>query len=211
MFKKGFTIAEILVTLGILGVVAALTLPQLQQNMAMQALEKQTFKFYTQLSKAFDLYKAENDLDSIDYKIFKPSNFITKYFDVEENCNPMENCLPKEYTNIKGSVFSPHDLFSSYSVYKLTDGTVFSISNSPYIVFDVNGKKGPNKIGYDLWVVKAFEDGSIEDTYINETTHETKDSNERNKDIDKGFEACNSFGYNGCFGHFKRNGFKFDY
>ncbi len=32
MFKKGFTLAEVLITLGIIGIIAAMTIPTLLQN-----------------------------------------------------------------------------------------------------------------------------------------------------------------------------------
>ena len=43
--KKGFTLAEVLITLGIIGVVAAMTMPTLIQNHQKRSLEVATQKF----------------------------------------------------------------------------------------------------------------------------------------------------------------------
>lgn len=53
--KRAFTLAEVLITLGVIGVVAALTLPSLIQK----STEKETVvalkKFYSESSQAFSL------------------------------------------------------------------------------------------------------------------------------------------------------------
>jgi len=45
--KKGFTLAEVLITLGIIGVVAAMTIPTLMTKYAKQRTETQLVKFYS--------------------------------------------------------------------------------------------------------------------------------------------------------------------
>ena len=80
--KKGFTLAEVLITIGILGVIAAVTLPALNTNLSKSQLEVQTRKFYTQFSKALDLYKVDNETDSISDTDFNTNEFVRKYFDL---------------------------------------------------------------------------------------------------------------------------------
>ena len=58
--KSGFTLAEVLITLGIIGVVAAMTLPTLIQKHQKRVLEKQFIKAYSLISQAAK--KAEADL-----------------------------------------------------------------------------------------------------------------------------------------------------
>lgn len=59
--KKGFTLAEVLITLGIIGVVAALTMPTLIANYQKTAIKSQFKKSYSVLQQA--LLKAQADLD----------------------------------------------------------------------------------------------------------------------------------------------------
>jgi len=58
--KQAFTLAEVLITLGIIGVVAAMTLPTLIQKHQKRVLEKQFIKAYSLISQAAK--KAEADL-----------------------------------------------------------------------------------------------------------------------------------------------------
>src|SRR5574344_2134144 len=64
MDKKAFTLAEVLIVLGIIGIVAALTIPTLMQNSQDRQLVSGLLKFNTELQQAVDLWK--NDIDCHD-------------------------------------------------------------------------------------------------------------------------------------------------
>lgn len=49
---KGFTLAEVLITLGIIGVVAAMTIPTLMVNLRAEKLKSQFEKTYADLNVA---------------------------------------------------------------------------------------------------------------------------------------------------------------
>lgn len=70
MNKKGFTLAEILITLGIIGVVAALTIPIMVQNITEEKYKTAAKKTYSTLYQASVQAKEDNggDLASADYK-----------------------------------------------------------------------------------------------------------------------------------------------
>ena len=54
MYKKGFTLAEVLVTLGIIGVVAAMTFPHLIQGYEKIVLQTQLKKFVNSFTRAYN-------------------------------------------------------------------------------------------------------------------------------------------------------------
>ena len=58
--KSAFTLAEVLITLGIIGVVAAITLPSLIQRNIEKQRVAQLKKAYSELSQAYNLAIAEN-------------------------------------------------------------------------------------------------------------------------------------------------------
>lgn len=58
--KKGFTLAEVLVTLGIIGIVAAMTLPTLVANYRKNVAVNKLKKFYTTMSQATNMAIALN-------------------------------------------------------------------------------------------------------------------------------------------------------
>ena len=51
-YKKAFTLAEVLITLGIIGVVAAMTLPSLIQRNNNKVVETRLKKFYSAINQA---------------------------------------------------------------------------------------------------------------------------------------------------------------
>ena len=57
--KAAFTLAEVLITLGIIGVVAALTLPGLLAEYSKLVVETKLKKFYSQINQAIQLSEAE--------------------------------------------------------------------------------------------------------------------------------------------------------
>ena len=59
MNKKGFTLAEVLITLGIIGVVAAMTLPTLIQNYRKHEVETKLAKVYSVVNQAIKLSTVE--------------------------------------------------------------------------------------------------------------------------------------------------------
>ncbi len=242
--KKAFTLAEVLITLGIIGVVAALTLPSVVQNYQKRSLEVATQKFYSVMSQAIKQYMADEGVDDLRNTSLACSripgtdeetcdspeainsirNFAIKYLSIVKTCE-QENCFASKYVTIadhsEGVIQS--DVASLDFV--LADGDVVRMlyfnSDSPInLTVDVNGKKGPNKVGYDLWTMSIFYDGTIDESWLNPECKKNKDLCYFQEDIDKlrdiRFKYCvgdeqYSSHYGGCFGHFLENGFKFDY
>ena len=65
--KAAFTLAEVLITLGIIGVVAAMTMPTLIANYQKQVATTRLKKFYTTYSQAYNQSKNDNyDIDGAD-------------------------------------------------------------------------------------------------------------------------------------------------
>lgn len=55
MFAKAFTLSEVLITLGIIGVVAALTMPWIIQKNANRVVETRLMKFYSEINQAVEM------------------------------------------------------------------------------------------------------------------------------------------------------------
>ena len=92
--KGAFTLAEVLITLGIIGVVAALTLPSLIQKYQDQVLENQLKKMYSTLSQGIQKAMADDGVTNFgDTELFQACNqwgkdsdtctqMVKKYFNV---------------------------------------------------------------------------------------------------------------------------------
>ena len=94
--RIGFTLAEVLVTLGIIGVVAALTIPTLITKYQ----EKQTvtrFKWiYSTLANAYTMAIAENG-SPVNWELNNKQDLaeiLSKYMRVAEKCYYKKGCLP---------------------------------------------------------------------------------------------------------------------
>ena len=80
----GFTLAEVLITLGVIGVVAAMTIPTLMTNLQNRKLESQFKEGYSILSQAFKSWQ-DDGLENRHY-----SRFMT-YFTGVTDCGDTDN------------------------------------------------------------------------------------------------------------------------
>lgn len=60
IFQNGFTLAEVLITLGVIGIVAALTIPNVTSNYRKKVVETRMAKFYTVINQAIRRSEADN-------------------------------------------------------------------------------------------------------------------------------------------------------
>ncbi|MDR1167910.1 MAG: type II secretion system GspH family protein [Heliobacteriaceae bacterium] len=168
-FKSGFTLAEVLITLGIIGVVASITMPALIANYEKKATLTQLKKTYSMLSQIAKL--AEVDYGSMDEwdTSLSAKNFAETYFvpylRTVKTCTAITDGCWRDngYYDLKNSKIT----VTPFSVV-LTDGTVVGfakpITNTPVIVVDVNGAKGRNRLGRDVFafLVLSRKNGYLE-------------------------------------------------
>ena len=78
MRKFGFTLAEVLITLGIIGVVSAITIPTLIQSYRNHVVETRLQKVYSVMNQA--IQRAEADYGAKELWDFEDPDFWNKYF-----------------------------------------------------------------------------------------------------------------------------------
>ena len=228
--RAAFTLAEVLITLGIIGIVAALTIPTLVKNFQDNVLKNQYKKMYSVLNQAIlntqtlngspikcfywdtgrkckEKCLLKNEFGSCiggyvcedtgkpipadqnglinECKIFRQKLF-TEVLKLSKMCidNAYEQgCLPADIRGIDkvkeendpnvqidpGTLFSDSRIKNSTSVYVLADGTylidVVKYTNDDYaypvFTFDINGHKGPNKWGYDIFSFQIIGNSNV--------------------------------------------------
>ena len=89
--KSAFTLAEVLITLAIIGVIASMTLPSLNSNVNTKTLETQTLKAYNALQNAAQRYLVENEVGSFEDMNFNSNEFIRKYNHHEKYIDYLKN------------------------------------------------------------------------------------------------------------------------
>ncbi len=73
----GFTLAEVLITLGIIGVVAAMTIPTIASRVTHKRLQAQFKKTYSDLNRAARAFYADTDIPIHDYDVYLKSGVDT--------------------------------------------------------------------------------------------------------------------------------------
>ena len=170
--KAAFTLAEVLITLGIIGVVAALTIPTLINNYQKKVLKTQFMKKYAEISQSVLLAKSETNGNFKSYCIQYDGNsyynteeckaMFDKYFKVVDRCKYKGDVLTYNkklaaHVDI-GALAKPTKL--------LSDGSCYDIKiNSRQLgfVFDMNGPdKGPNALGHDIFSFHVDENDYLQ-------------------------------------------------
>ncbi|MBR1753796.1 prepilin-type N-terminal cleavage/methylation domain-containing protein, partial [bacterium] len=190
---RGFTLAEVLITLGIIGVVAALTIPTLMQKTNDKEIISSVKKMYSTLSNAIQLSTAENG--TVDKWTFDPGvnaqsatefwEYIKDYFKIAEDCGTEgTGCYTEDgsiYTVGKGPNVKTNSYVTQTGYYfvSLVDGSTFwfrtngescnasdgEVQNVCAIVwYDVNGKKSPNRLGKDIFLFHILKDKVLPNT-----------------------------------------------
>ena len=184
--SKGFTLAEVLITLGIIGVVAAITMPTLINNYKEKVTVNKVKKFYSMMSQAYLLSVKDNEhADSWNVGNGASSTTATQlasyfkpYLKIQKDCGTSSGCLG--YTSpvkqLSGASYNINYESQSW-VYKiiLMDGSTMwlATSSSTYcktsysglldvcgiIYYDVNGGKEPNTLGIDIFDFYLSPDG----------------------------------------------------
>ncbi len=217
--KKAFTLAEVLVTLGIIGVVSAMTVPTLMQNYQRKSYVTQLHKVYNELSQALLMFQTDrNALNLKEAGLISQDavdNLITNYFKIVNSCEKLEPCFASSYKNMSGITVS----FQNKNSYVLASGaairpTYYNQGNVLLsIVVDTNGAKGPNIAGRDVIAMYVYSNGLIDDLSNDLNAPLTEDQREKIFE-----EVCNSStvsdsgnGIPGCFGKILNDNWEMTY
>jgi len=159
-----FTLAEVLVTLGIIGVVSAMTIPTLMQGYQKKVYSTQLKKVYTEMSQA--LYKVVNDNNALNlseagvYNQATVQSFTSKYFNMIKNCGISgANCFASRYryiNNNSANLAAP----TGQSCFVNASGAAICMTTS-LITIDVNAQEGPNIVGRDYYQIYLNNDGKL--------------------------------------------------
>ena len=183
LFKKcAFTLAEVLITLGIIGVVAAMTLPTLINMTNKKELEVALKKTYSELNQASMLFKENEGYSVADamnglaegYQQYKDTiNTFIKYF---QGGHKYSNATHSNVDEIEGYIIhfldgrqtnrlvcnnSGYYTDNTGRIFAFNDGPANSNENGPVICVDTNGEKRPNRYGYDIFLFLFTIDGHI--------------------------------------------------
>ena len=180
----GFTLAEVLVTLAIVGVVAALTIPSLMQANQKRVFTNQLKKAVSEVSQAIangmedrhaaNLYESKLIREDA-FQLFEHYLKVTRS---GRNDSASYSCFYNGYydklngsqgeygTNFSGSSCDTYTCGYYPTWAQLKDGVCVAIRpdynhRTAYLYIDVNSKQGPNIEGRDLFGAYINERGEI--------------------------------------------------
>lgn len=155
--RFGFTLAEVLITLSIIGLIAALTTPNLLNNTNEKELITQFQKTYSTLQQAYIMASQENGTADTWADAQTTYNYLKPYLNIIENCPKTYGCFPNiGYKTIKGTPYTSNNYYgSNYYKARLEDGTSLLFvppwESLVVLYVDTNGDKAPNQWGEDLF------------------------------------------------------------
>ncbi len=174
--KKGFTLAEVLITLAIIGVVAALTIPSVVRNYQKTQTVTKLKKTYSALANTTNLAIADHGpvtewevgedgtgQAAIDFA----NTYMIPYLKVSKNCETKTtgDCA-FYYSQLNDNIQRSSN--STYTRFYLNDGVFIALSIENGIRenglnyrlvrmhIDINGQKKPNKFGKDIFFFRYY-------------------------------------------------------
>ena len=98
LFKKGFTLAEVLITLGIIGVVSAITMPMLIANINERTNSERQANIAYKITQAMEQMRAHGELDGSYKSTDEFVDVLQKYLKIAKRCdaNDIASCWPTE-------------------------------------------------------------------------------------------------------------------
>ena len=172
VMKKGFTLSEVLITLVVIGVVAAITVPVItvghQQTETIARLKK-ALSVANQALQASTMYNGEvsswynaSEIGLAKYM----ETYWHPYFRNIKVCTNYKTCgfdSNKPYKNPNGSAHGQTLVYNNVRVPFLTDDnmlyTVTPNDGTFILTVDINGANKPNKFGRDLFYLEYDTEG----------------------------------------------------
>lgn len=179
--KKAFTLAEVLITIAIIGIVAAITIPALMNNTNDKELIAAFKKTYSTLSQVAQQVKNDSGGSILGECSSAPSGGIycirddfANYLSVAKKCDWASTEKPLSECQGTGNWLK----YSASGTINNSSGTALLLNNGVTVIFqwysstctgtdgtcaqimvDVNGFKGPNQVGRDFYYMYLMPDG----------------------------------------------------
>lgn len=175
-YFKAFTLAEVLIVLAIIGIVAALTIPNLISSYKKNATITRLKEAYSLLDNAYKLSVADNGYflrfrsdkeytDDLSKEYF--DKYFRNYLKIIKDCDSLKACgyrSDNPFSQMNSDSIFDFVTTNHTRAYLLSNGMVLFYRdlqygdsgglafNNVFISIDVNGSAGPNKTGVDLFM-----------------------------------------------------------
>lgn len=185
--KKGFTLAEVLITLAVVGVIAILTIPSIVKNYRYRMYAASIEKTYSQIADAIqaemqdehatNFYESTAGVPSDNTNCTKGAcYFLNNYFKVaRKDCSrTTTKCFMDNYVTPDGT--GAGTLPNEYCIQTTNGAAICMVWNAgtTSIFVDTNGPAQPNITGYDVFAMNVNPNGTLRDWDTDSTKCNTK-------------------------------------
>lgn len=138
---KAFTLAEVLITLVVIGVVAAITVPTITANHRKEETITRLKKIYSTLNQA--LLKAQADGNNWEYWADEASSY-------QDETSGTVEAFAKQYV-LPYMIYYKYEIVGNKEYVYLNDGSYFYLQKGACVdfIYDINGERKPNSWGRD--------------------------------------------------------------
>ncbi len=175
-----------LITLVIIGIIAAITVPLIITNYQKQQTVSKLKKVYSTISNAVNLASVQNgssadswfddvNCSASDYL----NNYLKPYLQILKVCNDYSDCgysSSTPFLKTNGATYGWHMQVSpsSRQFFYLSDGNFISVNTGTLVeggienyanvefIVDINGTKPPNKMGRDVFMLEIINENGIQ-------------------------------------------------
>jgi len=221
--RVGFTLAEVLITLGIIGIVAAMTIPALSTHLKHKKLQSQFAKTYSELNQAARLFYANEESSVHDAESVVNTNSVystellvkyISYFKGNSRDTKLNAFQYDKKYGIFGKTLNGQNITGLDSGYPcdrsnvVTDivGRIYSTDDTskryntsfgPKVCVDINGLDAPNRFGYDRFVFVFTENNAVV-PYTGASWSDLSVQLTKKEDIAKYCKYANGYVYHAC-------------
>lgn len=156
---RGFTLAEVIITLGIIGIIASITVPVLMNAVSDQAFKIAYKKAYSSISQAFESAQGDNNIVALTgvssaQGSIEDFQTLQSKFSIAKSCDTWHISECWDATGEPWRYESddvPSFIDKSGMAWRLRCPDYYQVS--PIILVDTNGGKKPNKYGQDRFAL----------------------------------------------------------
>lgn len=173
-----FTLAEVLIVMGVIGIVAEMTIPDLMQSFQKQVNLVQLKETYAILNGALGMAKVDYGtdisqwtIDNVNANSSFSQTYLLPYVKTVEKCGTSNStaCAYDIYYLKDGSFYDTIKGGAGYYSFVLANGVLIAVSfwddssptigNDRFVIFiDVNARSKPNVVGKDVFIIEPGGD-----------------------------------------------------
>lgn len=176
--KTAFTLAETLITLGIIGIVAAITIPTLITNYQKKVIPTKLKRAISVMNQAYkSAYDDIGEATPSEVRNMGGVEYVKKYWapylKISNICDSYTTCGYKRsrpFKELDGSKYTQHtinNIDGNVVWFQTIDGYVYAVWYyeafpgiiASFMYVDITGGGGPNVFGKDLFILSRVIDG----------------------------------------------------